>query len=197
MTVTNLLQFLSALLLSFTLMAQNARGGPEIRPSPRVNAADDITTEVKNKLDREFKNKKFDAGSDPKQTIRTSLSFSVPEEIRTKVITTVGQEFKKLDDVYVGFGDVDYEVSIVVSVVSGKSNEPLYIISLVVTKSPAAVKANPKQFSALMGHTVETGVQLQDLCKRVATETNAHAFEEERKARKMSREMSPTPSPSR
>jgi hypothetical protein len=194
MTTTHLLQFLSALLVPFTLVAQNASGGPETRPSPGVNSADDINAEVKSRLDGEFKNEKFDTGSDPK-TIRASLRFSAPEEIRTKVITTIGQEFKKLDDVSISISDVDYEVSIVASVISGGKNQPLYIISLVVAKSPAAVKANPKQFSAIMGHTVETGEQLEDLCKRVATETNAHVFEQERNARKLSREMVPTPSP--
>lgn len=94
-----------------------------------------------------------------------------------------------------GFDGADYEVSFVVSIAPGGANAPLYIISLVVAKSPAAVRANPRQFSALMGHILETGEQLEDLCKRVATETNAHVFEQERKARKMSLEMKPTPSP--
>jgi len=192
MTATYFRPCFSTLWLSCVLMAQIASGGPEIQPSPRVNADRDIETEVKSKLDGEFKNKKFDAGSDPK-TIRVALRFSAPEAILMGVMARVRQEFKKLDDVSIGFSDVDYEVSVVASVESGEGKTPLYIVSLVVAKSPAAVKANPEQVSALMGHILEKGEQLEDLCKRVTTETNAHVFEQERKARKLSREARPTP----
>jgi hypothetical protein len=168
--------------------------GPEPPPSSRANVDDNVETEVKSKLERAFKDKKFDAGSNL-QTIRTSLRFSAPEDIRSKVVTTVTQEFKKIDDVSVVFDDFDYEVSVVASVASGGSSKPLYVISLVVAKSPAAVRANPKQYSALMGHTLETDEHLEYLCERVATETNAHVFEQERKARKMSPGVKPPPSP--
>lgn len=196
MNPSHFIQFLTVLLFSFFAIAQDASGGPDVRPSPGLNAQSDIEGEVKSKLEGEFNDKKFDSGGDPR-IIRVSLRVSAPEELQTKILTTVGQEFKKFDDVSIGLFDFDYEVSMVASVISGGSDKPVYLMSLVVAKSPAAVKADPKQFSALMGQTLETGEQLEDLCKRVATETNAHVFEQERKARKMSSEVKATPSPRR
>ena len=145
--------------------------------------------------------------------IRVSLLIAASDNIKTEVLRSISRELKKFDDVVIGFADVDYQISVVALILSpcgvesaesesnpqgsldSKSAGPLYAISLVVAKSPAGVKANRKQFSAIMGHTLETGEQLEDLCKRVATETNTHVFEQERKARKLSREMVPTPPP--
>jgi hypothetical protein len=143
--------------------------------------------------------------------IRVSLLIDASENIKAEVLHSVSRELAKFDDVVIGFADVDYQISVVALILApcgtesatGNSNQqgpldsamtgPLYAISLVVAKSPPGVRSNPAQFSAILGHTIQTDQHLEALCKYVATETNAHVFEPERKARKTSRETTPTP----
>ena len=92
-------------------------------------------------------------------------------------------EFKKFDDVSVEVTDFDFEVSVVVAKAEGGTGQS-YVISLVVAKSPSAIKSSVGLPSALIGHTLEKGDNLEDLLRRIATETNTHVFDEVRAAQR-------------
>ena|ERR1700730_2144353 len=145
--------------------------------------------------------------------IKVALIVDASDNIKPEILRLISGELRKFDDVVIGFDNFDYQISVVALILSpyrvesteSESNGqgsldsagdgPLYVFSLVVAKSPAGIRSNPAQYAAILGHTLQTDGHLDVLCKYVATETNSHVFAPERKARGLSWEVTPKPSP--
>jgi len=146
--------------------------------------------------------------------IRVALLVDTSDSIKTQILGSITRQLTEFGDVVISFEDFDYQLSVVSLILSpcgvepGSESDgqglvdsggtgPLYAFSLVVAKSPAGIRANPAQYGALLGHNLRSDTDLEALCKWVVTETNAHVFEPERKARNSSPEASPRKSPPR
>jgi len=181
MTSTRTLPFLLVFLSFLAVTGTGVAGTEKTSPS----GADNNQAEALRKLNRDFLDTPL-AGGAPKtdQKIRVHLQVSAPDDIQSNTVKTIIDEFKKFDDVSVELTDFDYEISVVVSVIMREREGPLYVASLVVAKSPGAVLATISQPSVLIGHNVESGDNVEELCRHVASETNTHVFEEIRSVRR-------------
>lgn len=144
--------------------------------------------------------------------IRVLLFVDASDNIKPQILGSLTRQLEEFGDVVISPEDFDYQVTIVALILSpcgvesGRESDgqglldsggsgPLYAFSFVVARSPAGIRSNPAQFGAILGHNLRSDTDLAALCKWVATDTNTHIFEPERKARKSSREAAPKKSP--
>ena len=180
MTSSRILPFFLAFLLFLAVRGISDAGSDK----PSANGADNDQAEALRQLNQDFLGAPLAGAQRADQKIRVHLRVSAPDEIQSNAVKTMIDEFKKFDDVSVELTDFDYEISVVVAVITREREGPVYLASLVVAKSPGAVLATISQPSVLIGHNVETG--------DVASETNTHVFYEIRSVRR-ARTTAPAP----
>jgi hypothetical protein len=127
--------------------------------------------------------------------IRVSLDISAADAFKAEISSSLSRELRKFEDVDIADRDVDYQISVVALQLSPSGG---YVCSVVVTSPFTGLQSDRvlKYAVMMVAHFVQADPQLQRVSKHVAAELDSEVFETSRKAQKMFRESTPTPSPS-